>query len=291
MWKVILVFMSVLALVFFFTGDFFLSAPASTENTANKLETLAKLDKEVEESSGIEQIPGTNNKYLTHNDAGNKPRLYQINEQGEVEQTYKPDLPNVDWEDLTQDNSGNFYIADTGNNSNKRRELAIYKLKLGNLEQAQAIRFSYEDQDEFPPSKKDRNFDSEAIFWHNNKLYLISKDRGRSETAKVYQLPDQPGKYQAKLIGSIKVKAQITGAAISSNAETIALLSDEKLHIINGFNSVENFYEGELQNISLKEAGQTEGVTFINDNTLMLTSEGGNLYRYSLQTASSATHQ
>lgn len=283
MWKVTFVFLSVLALLLYFTRDYFFSTPANiTTNTGNRFEKLAKLDKEVEESSGIELIPGDGNKYLTHNDAGNKPYLYKINEQGEIEQTYKPDLPNVDWEDLTQDDNGYFYIADTGNNSNKRRELAVYKLKLDNLEQVQAIRFSYEDQKEFPPAKKDRNFDSEAIFWHNNNLYLVSKDRGRSETAKVYKLSDQPGEHQAKLIGSIKVKAQITGAAISPDAETVALLSDEKLHIIKGFNSAEKFYEGELKDIPLKEAGQTEGVTFIDDNTLMLTSEGGNLYRYNL---------
>ena len=41
-------------------------------------------------------------------------------------ETIKLKLKNVDWEDLTQDDKGYIYIADTGNNNNKRRELDIY---------------------------------------------------------------------------------------------------------------------------------------------------------------------
>lgn len=259
-----------------FRDELFLHEAAA----ANGLEKLASLPREVNESSGLAVLG--QGQYLTHNDAGNSPNLYLLNAQGKLQQTISLRLPNVDWEDLTQDAEGNIYIADTGNNENDRRELAVYKLHPERPEQVQAIRFSYEDQTAYPPKKKQRNFDSEAIFWSNGKLYLISKDRGRGETAKVYQLPDQPGTYKARLIGSHNLKALVTGAAISPDGKTVALVSEEELHLFRGYSSPDKFYEGQYEKQKLDDAGQTEAVAFEGNNRLVLTSEGGNLYYFPL---------
>lgn len=275
--KITVIFLAIVGLATYFLRDTFFgdppSAPAGVEH-------LASLPGRVSESSGLAVMAA--GEYLTHNDAGNGPHLYKLNDKGKLSQTIKLKLPNVDWEDLAQDTEGNIYIADTGNNDNDRRELAVYKVHLEQPEQVQAIRFTYEDQKEFPPKKKERNFDSEALFWSSGNLYIISKDRGRGQTAKVYQLPDEPGTYKAKLIGSHQLKAQITGAAISPSGETVALLSEEALHLFRDFSSVENFYEGKYEKRSLKGTGQTEGVAFEKDEVLIITSEGGNLYRYNL---------
>ena len=277
MLKVTGIFLAIVALTLYLLRDYIFSDPLAA---APRVERLAKLPKEVSESSGLAVLaPG---KYLTHNDAGNKPNLYLLNAQGKLEGTITLKLPNVDWEDLTQDRSGNIYIADTGNNNNDRKQLAVYKLNPEQPEKVQAIRFTYEDQKKFPPPKKERNFDSEAIFWYGGYLYLISKDRGQSQTAKVYRLPDQPGTHQAELIGSRRLNAQITGAAISEDGKLVALLSEEKLHLFRDFNSVDRFYEGKYEERPLEGTGQTEAVAFEDDDTLILTSEGGNLYRYQL---------
>lgn len=275
--KVAVIFLAIIGLATYLFRDFlFAEAPAAPAG----LERLAPLSGQVQESSGIAVLG--QGEYLTHNDAGNSPELYKIDAKGKVQQTIKLKVPNVDWEDLAQDSEGNIYIADTGNNDNKRRELAVYKLNPDQPEQVQAIRFTYEDQKEFPPKKKDRNFDSEALFWSDGNLYIISKDRGQGQTAKVYQVPDQPGTYKAKLIGSHKIKAQITGAAISRNGETVALLSEEALHLFRDFDSPDRFYEGKYEKRALEGAGQTEAVAFETDDVLIITSEGGNLYRYAL---------
>ncbi|GAB3829318.1 hypothetical protein GCM10028895_44030 [Pontibacter rugosus] len=155
--------------------------------TGSRLEKITALPNEVEESSGVALL--ANGTILTHNDAGNKPYLYLLDAKGKLQETIKLKVPNVDWEDLAQDDDGNIYIADSGNNNNQRKELAIYKVDLAAPDQVQAIRYTYEDQTEYPPQKKDRNFDSEAIFWNNGNLYLVSKDRGQGATAKVYQCP------------------------------------------------------------------------------------------------------
>ncbi|WP_230407131.1 hypothetical protein [Pontibacter cellulosilyticus] len=280
--KVLVFFVVAIAAMFYFTrpGSFSTDAANASESSRRgDLQMMATLPGEISESSGIEAVDG---QYLTHNDAGNKPYLYKINRNAKIEQTIKLNLPNVDWEDLAHDNSGNIYIADTGNNSNRRRELAVYKINLQEPGKPQAIRFTYEDQKEYPPKNEDRNFDCEAIFWHNGSLYLISKDRGQETTAKVYRLPDKPGNHVAQLTGKHKLNHMVTGAAISPDEETVVLLSEGKLHLFTDYTSAASFYKGKYKEIDLKKAGQTEGVAFENDQTLIITSEGGNLYRYTL---------
>jgi len=288
MMKIFIVFASILAIAFYFLYD--QDSPKKnkkkdknkTEQVSNdKLKTLAALPGEIQESSGIEVIPGQEN-YITHNDAGNQPELYEINASGKLVNTHKLKLPNVDWEDLARDNKGNLYICDTGNNSNKRNDLAIYKVSFQDLQKPEAIRFSYEDQPE-KTSKKDKlSFDSEAIFWSDGNLYLITKDRNGENEARVYQLSDKPGTQTAKKLGSIKLKDAITGATISPDGSIVALLSEEKIHLFRNVDSPARFFEGEAEEIPIGGAGQTEGITFKDDNTLILTSEGGNLYQYEL---------
>lgn len=268
---------AMLALFYFLGGD----PQSQSEASASSLLQLAKLPSVVSESSGIVYWP-ERKAYLTHNDAGNKPHLYLVNEKGELQETIKLKVPNVDWEDLARDDQGNLYIADTGNNDNERRELAIYKLQPDKPEQIEAIRYTYEDQKDFPPAKKDRNFDVEGIFWHGGKLYLVSKDRGRKETAKVYELPDTPGTHTARLVGEHKLGVPVTGAASSPSGKTVALVSVGGLHIFRNVKQPATFYEGDYEQVSIKEAGQTEALAFENENTLVITSEDGGLYRFSL---------
>ncbi|WP_255594112.1 hypothetical protein [Pontibacter sp. HSC-14F20] len=280
MLKILAFFLPVMVALFYFLGR-------PTDNVTNpeaatgKLVRMGTLRSPIGESSGVEFIP-ERDAYITHNDAGNKPHLYLIDRKGKLIETIKLNLPNVDWEDLALDSKGNIYIADTGNNNNKRKELAIYKLQLDKPEQIEAIRYTYEDQKAFPPSKKDMNYDVEAIFWQGGKLYLVSKDRGRKETAKVYELPDSGGQYKAKLLGSHKLGVPVTGAASNADGSRVALVSEGGLHIFQNVGEPAAFYKGDYQKVNIKEAGQTEAVAFENENTLVITSEDGGLFRYSL---------
>ncbi|MEJ8757406.1 hypothetical protein WG947_10385 [Pontibacter sp. H259] len=282
MMKLFIVFASIIAIAFYFLRD--QDSPKkdkATEIANDKLKTMATLPGEVSESSGIEIIPGQAN-FITHNDAGNQALLYEISAEGKLVNTHKLKLPNVDWEDISRDDKGNLYISDTGNNDNKRSDLAIYKVSFQNLQKPEAIRFTYDDQPD-QTSKKDKlSFDSEATFWSNGNLYLITKDRNGEDEARIYRLTDQPGTQKAKKIGSIKIKDAITGASISPDGSTVALLSEEKIHVYRNVTAPEKFFEGEAEEIDITGAGQTEGITFKDNNTLILTSEGGNLYQYSL---------
>lgn len=282
MLTVLFLFLVAIGLLFYLTRHQETSSDHTTSSVpaSGKFERLAALPPEVEESSGIVALPQKGS-FLTLNDAGNEPYLYQINESGEIIKTIALKVPNEDWEDLAQDKQGNIYIADTGNNKYKRNKLTIYKLRLDAPDKIQKISFTYEDQQKYA-SKSNSSFDAEAIFWYDGNLFLITKDIDKKTTAQVYRLPDQPGEYTARHMGSVAVRSKITSAALSPEADMVALLSDGKLHLFRDVRDPATFFEGEHEEIDLPGGGQTEAVTFKDENTLIITSEGANLYKYTI---------
>ncbi|MFB9864486.1 hypothetical protein [Rufibacter immobilis] len=261
---------------------FFLSGFTFSYLTTSDLLRLAKLPSAVTESSGLE-LADAPNTYWTHNDAGNAPVLYKIDEQGKLLQEITvPGTTNTDWEDLAKDNKGYLYIGDTGNNSNKRKDLHIYKVSTKNGLKAQEIRFTYPDLPKGKIAKEVRNFDCEAFFWHNGKLYLLSKDRGASRFAKLYELPDQPGTHTARLVGKKELPGLVTSADISPDGRQLAVLTYGKVHLYSVAKGVTQFLTQQPKILDLQESGQAEAVLFKDSRTLMLTNEEGHLFKYSL---------
>jgi hypothetical protein len=249
--------------------------------TAAKPIKLGTLPRSVQESSGIEtgDAPGS---FVTHNDAGNAPELFVVNRKGQLLKTIKvAGATNVDWEDITRDNEGNLYICDTGNNNNKRTELKIYKLSLKNPQKVETITFQYSDRKPGKGGKKEVSFDVEAAFWSQNKIYLLTKDREHGKQTKLYELPDQKGRHEAKFVGNYPVNGKITAADLSPDQKTLVLLSTGKLHVYqpNG----NNFFQNRKATISLSSVGQTEGVVFTDNQTVAFTNEKGELYEYRLK--------
>jgi len=188
---------------------------------------------------------------------------------------------NTDWESLSRDPQGNYYIGDCGNNENQRRDLVIHKMRPGRPEQVQDIQFSYPDQREFPPKKKQRNFDCEASLWHDGQVWLFTKDRALSSTSKVYSVPDQPGTYDAKLVTRLAIAGEVTDAALRADGRRLVLLGRGELFILDG-NSWAEILKATPRKVSLDGAGQTEGAVFKDDATLLISTEQGALYEFTL---------
>lgn len=86
---------------------------------------IASLPPQAKEASGLEI---TNSKSLwTHNDGG-VPALFEFDTLGNLVKTLHLNHINAGWEDMTQDDAGNFYIGAFGNNKNNRKNLKIYKI-------------------------------------------------------------------------------------------------------------------------------------------------------------------
>lgn len=266
-------------------------------NNYGQLTYVTDLPNNLEENSGIVTLKDSTLWVIEDN--GNKDALYKLNFKGELITSFKvKNAKNRDWEDLTKDSLNNVYIADIGNNNNKRKDLVIYKVpnpekESGDKIDAEKIEFYYPEQKKFPPKKSGKLYDAEAIFHSNGKLFIVTKNRTVPFNGKalIYTVPDSKGKYEAKLVGTINVckdwkTCQITSIDISPNGKKIVALSYGKLFVFTNF-TLDDFSTGKTHEIDLGTRNQLESVCFLNENTLLLSDEvshgtGGNLYRYSL---------
>ncbi|HCV04522.1 MAG TPA: hypothetical protein DG048_17950, partial [Pseudoalteromonas sp.] len=86
------------------------------------------VDPKVKEISGIEF-----DKYKrlwAINDSGDQPKLYRLNKDGSIaKEILVTNAKNIDWEDMTQNKFGHFFLGDFGNNNNDRKWLTIYKIE------------------------------------------------------------------------------------------------------------------------------------------------------------------
>ncbi|CAL2083486.1 hypothetical protein [Tenacibaculum sp. 190524A02b] len=263
-----------------------------------QLKVITQVPDKLEEVSGITKVKGSDLLWM-HNDSGNKAEVYGVDIEGNIQQKIKLEVKNKDWEDVTTDEEGNLYIADFGNNDNKRKNLVIYKVQnqevlKGGKVSAEKIKFKYDNQEKFPPKKKERFFDAESILYYNNALYIFTKSRVKNSFGKtsLYKIPAQSGNYTATYIGTFEtcmkdMHCWITSASISPNKNKVALLNHNKLLVFTNFEG-DNFFEGELTEYDLKHTSQKEGVTFKDNTTVYITDEkahgsGGNLYEFVLK--------
>jgi hypothetical protein len=263
-----------------------------------QLTYITRLPKKVGENSGM--AIGQDSTVWIINDSGGANKIYQINFKGKLlKELEVKNAKNKDWEELAKDKDGNLYIADTGNNYNKRKDLVIYKIPDPNKEkgdkiEAERIEFSFPEQSKFPPKKKNLLYDTEAIFYAKDSLYLITKNRSNpfKGEALIYRIPAIKGNHKATRLGEFipctdSSTCKITAADISPDGKTIVLLGYGKLWLFTNFN-LSNFFEGELKTIDLGSTTQLESISFLNNHTLLLSDEelhktGRKLYSYSIK--------
>ncbi|QLC67914.1 SdiA-regulated domain-containing protein [Flavobacterium sp. LPB0248] len=271
---------------------------ACQKQSGSDLKELYSLPKKLKEVSGITYFPETNTLY-TLEDSGNKNALYAIDSKGKLAKTITiSNATNVDWEDITKDKSGNIYIGDFGNNDNERRDLCIYKVAKNQLNNGVAkaeykISFSYPEQTEFPPKKKEMFYDVEGFFELNGYFYLFTKNRskGFDGTAFIYKIKNAAGTQKAVKIGEFKTcnnynHCVLTSASISPDGKKVALLSHDKVLLFKGFKG-DLFHKGTQTEINLNHFSQKEAIVFKDNNTLLIADEktnkiGGKVYEFLL---------
>lgn len=271
---------------------------ACQKQSGSDLKELYSLPKKLKEVSGIAYFPETKTLY-TLEDSGNKNAIYAIDSKGELAKTITiSNATNVDWEDITRDKTGNVYIGDFGNNDNERRDLCIYKLPKNELNHDVAkaeykISFSYPEQKEFPPKKKEMFYDVEGFFEQGGYFYLFTKNRskGFDGTAFIYKIRNAAGTQKAVRIGEFKTcnnynHCVLTSATISPDGKKVALLSHDKVLLFKNFKG-DLFHKGTQTEISLNHFSQKEAIVFKDNNTLLIADEktnkiGGKVYEFRL---------
>jgi hypothetical protein len=262
-----------------------------------QVEVVTKLPEKLNENSGLAVLDSASVWIIE--DGGNEDKIYEVDFSGKILKDFEvKNAKNNDWEDLAADSEGNLYIADTGNNSLKREELVIYKVRNPTVEHgdkipAEEIRFHYAPSQKHSHKKKFQGHDAEALFFKEDFLYIITKDRGTPFTGEacIFKVPAVKGSYEARLVGRFtpcgeRGSCEITAADISPEGKKIALLGYGRLWIFSDFTG-DDFTKGSLKSISLGFKTQLESVAFLDENTLLLSDEeqgskGRTLYRFYL---------
>ena len=248
------------------------------------------LSKLLNEVSGNEMIFNSDLIWM-HNDSGNKPELYGVNQKGKIERVIEVTTKNHDWEDITSDEYGNLYIGDFGNNNQKRKNLSILKIAnkdilSKNKVEVEKIKFKY------PKLKKKVSLDAEAFFYHQNAFYIFTKSRKKKKLGKtlLFKIPNKQGKHVAELISEFEfcntVDCRITGADISSDGKKAVLINHTSVFVLTDFMK-DDFFSGQVKEYPLDHVSQKEGICFKDNTNLFITDEysmyaRGNLYSFKI---------
>lgn len=223
-----------------------------------------------------------NNKIVTHNDSGNTAQLFELDTTTlQITRTITiSNAVNIDWEDIAQDDTY-IYVGEIGNNNGSRRDLAVYRIlktdyDKSNSVTAEKIEFSYEDQTDFTPSPNS-DWDAEAIFVLNDKLVILTK-QWQSNGTVAFGIPKIPGTYTATKIGAYPVNGLVTGASFNPGTQVLYLTGYSKFllpFVVRADQlETESIFSGTVEKKELNLGFlQAEGITFINDNHYLFSSE------------------
>ncbi|MDG1851120.1 MAG: hypothetical protein P8J44_03305 [Gammaproteobacteria bacterium] len=276
------------------------------------------------EISGMVKSRSYPDTYWVVNDSGAEAKIFAINSKGqniiptysrftyygEEKQAGKKQWQgfnvlyskNIDWESMTADDN-HIYVADTGNNFNRRRDLGIYMLSEIDptaSTQSAAIKHlpvSYPEQMEFPGKGK-KHFDSEALFSADGKLYLITKHRTSSGLrmepgANLYRLDTDYTERDnlLTLVDSNENMLAVTGAELSPDGQTLAVISYDALWLFQRPQEGDQWLSSDSSRYQLDTdvLDQAETVIWDDDNTLLLSNEQRDLFGITLAELSAMT--
>ncbi len=253
---------------------------AKIQRSTKKIKPIftAVLSDSIQETSGLIAF----DKLLwTHND-DRDTTLYGLDTLGNIKKKIVlPNVPNQDWEAVSQDDTY-LYVGDFGNNSSgNRNNLQILKIEKSSFytdPKIALIKFSYENQKDFTAERNNfTNFDCEAFIVKDDSIYLFTK-QWKNQRATVYVLPNSAGYHIAKIKATLNVKGLITGASLTPNHNRIVLCGYTKqgkpfLYVLSDYN-INHLDKATKQRIKLKiPFHQIEGIATFDGLHFYITNE------------------
>ena len=182
---------------------------------------------DIVESSGVVSSRQFGDVLWTHNDSDNAPKLFAVNQEGELIRSYiVPQATNHDWEDIATDQDGNLYLLDNTSRSDPQHRNFIYIVREPDPFKDQVLAPARRVTIRFP----DGGHDCEAIMVWDGVIYLITKPWDGS-LPRIYSINDFENRGTAEFLGHIPIQVMITGADISADGRRIALCSYRALLI------------------------------------------------------------
>lgn len=227
-----------------------------------------------------------NNKLITHNDSGGENKLYELDlNSGLVTRTVTiSNATNIDWEDITQDDTS-IYIGDIGNNNGTRTDLKIYKVSKSDYMSstsitAETISYSYSDQTDFTSNSNNTIWDAEALVSFDANNLLVFTKNWVDGVTKAYVIPKNSGIHSVNPQSTtLNSGGLITGGTYNNATGKLYLVGYNSIlqpfvWASEGFNS-DAIFSGTNTQTQLSSLGQEQGeaITFVDENSYFITSE------------------
>jgi hypothetical protein len=252
------------------------------------------LDKALNEISGLERL--NDSVLIAINDGGNAPYIFFLNTSGQIlKKTLITNVKNSDWEDLASDDAGNLYIADTGNNTNDRKDLCLLKVNaksayLSDSIAIEKIDFAYSQQKSFPPVPREQRYDCEAVYWRDDSLHLITKIKAnmvgrKNRLPEDYVIPDFSGNFIAQKshdslnylvhVGNKGIQDLVTAVDCKKGKVAVLTYSTLTVYSLETKNN-KSFFADKHQKLRFKKLTQKEAVLLFSDTIIFVAAEKHN---------------
>lgn len=211
----------------------------------------------------------------TLNDSGGGPELFALRFSGAlVGRVRVKGADNRDWESIAIDDKGRLYIGDFGDNRSDRRDLTVYVVKEPDptrdrtVKVEKRVRFSFRDRDE-KRGKNGSAFDVEASFFGDERLHILTKERGTARTS-LYRFKPLRHKERQKLRAReiAPVDALVTGAELHPDQLRLAILTYDSIIVYQRAEPGTPFFS-EPPQYSRIEVGQAEGIAWDGEDLLV----------------------
>lgn len=255
--------------------------------------------KEISGLVASRQWPGV---FWAQNDSGDETRIYPVGRDGKLKKSARDsDAPGVlvagvinsDWEDIAVDASGHVIIADVGNNSNGRRDLALHYVAepeptAGFTGLLKSVFFRYPEQRTWPAARDDFNYDCEGIFTKGDVVYIVTKRRSDSLT-RLYRLDDPKTGLVNNLtpLGTFDVRGRATASDASPDGRRLVVLTYDAIWMFEAKTpGGDDWFEGAVWWLPFTGAKGAEAVCFEGPDTILIGAEERNGHLYPVPVAS-----
>jgi hypothetical protein len=242
----------------------------------NKATKLAELDNEkLGEVSGLASSLKNQNYLWTHNDSGNEPEVYLIDDSLTIKLTCRlKGIENRDWEDIAVGpgpdiNTSYVYVGDIGDNVGRYNYKMIYRFEEPNLESIDTNFIEVQNFDTIVFSLPDERKDTETLMVDpkTKDIFVISK---REKPVIVYRImnPEKSDTTQAAKVAWFN-REYIVAGAISPDGNELLLKNMDNVYYwkLEQGEQVADVFKREPKVLFYKKESQGEAIAFKYDGS------------------------